>query len=361
MTCGIALGSWWAYYELGWGGWWFWDPVENASFMPWLVGTALIHSLAVTEKRGGFKSWTVLLAIAAFSLSLLGTFLVRSGIIVSVHAFASDPTRGYFILAFLGIVVLAALVLFAFRAPGLDSDAGFRPLSRETFLLLNNVLLVIAAALVFLGTLAPLIADVVGAGKISVGKPWFEIAFSLPMIPLLFLVGIGMHAAWRSQPWAALRRHSAGRRRAIALVAGIALPLVAWGSTRTSCSRSARSPLSGSWRVPSCSPVRAWRRQRGAAALTRSAARNVRRAFRCGRVRIRRDRGVRIQHRIGPGAGPGRRRRVPETTSSRCASCSTWKGPTTSRAKPSLTFAGAANSWARCGRRSASIRYSRAG
>ena len=230
LTTGIALGSWWAYYELGWGGWWFWDPVENASFMPWLVGTALIHSLAVTEKRGLFKSWTLLLAIAAFALSLLGTFLVRSGIIVSVHAFASDPTRGYFILAFLGIVVLAALVLFAFRAPGLDSDAGFRPLSRETFLLLNNVLLVIAAALVFLGTLAPLIADVVGAGKISVGKPWFEIAFSLPMIPLLFLVGIGMHTAWRSQPWAALRRTLLAPA-AIALVAGIALPLVAWGST----------------------------------------------------------------------------------------------------------------------------------
>jgi cytochrome c-type biogenesis protein CcmF len=198
LTIGIALGSWWAYYELGWGGWWFWDPVENASFMPWLVGTALIHSLAVTEKRGLFKSWTLLLAIAAFALSLLGTFLVRSGIIISVHAFASDPTRGYFILAFLGIVVLSALILYTIRAPKLDSDAGFRPVSRETFLLLNNVLLVIAAALVFLGTLAPLIADVAGAGKISVGKPWFDIAFAIPMVPLLFLVGLGMHAAWRS-------------------------------------------------------------------------------------------------------------------------------------------------------------------
>ncbi len=229
LTIGIALGSWWAYYELGWGGWWFWDPVENASFMPWLVGTALIHSLAVTEKRGLFKSWTLLLAIATFSLSLLGTFLVRSGIIVSVHAFASDPTRGYFILAFLAIVILAALVLFAFRAPTLDTDAGFRPVSRETFLLLNNVLLVIAAALVFLGTLAPLIADVAGAGKISVGKPWFDIAFSIPMIPLLILVGIGMHTAWRSQPpgvlWRVLRVPAL-----VAIVAGLVLPWLAWGS-----------------------------------------------------------------------------------------------------------------------------------
>ncbi|MDH3586514.1 MAG: heme lyase CcmF/NrfE family subunit, partial [Gammaproteobacteria bacterium] len=138
LTVGIALGSWWAYYELGWGGWWFWDPVENASFMPWLVGTALIHSLAVTERRGLFKSWTLLLAISAFSLSLLGTFLVRSGILVSVHAFATDPTRGFFILGFLGVVILSALLLYAWRAPGLDSAAGFRPLSRETFLLLNN-------------------------------------------------------------------------------------------------------------------------------------------------------------------------------------------------------------------------------
>ncbi|MCH8136057.1 MAG: heme lyase CcmF/NrfE family subunit, partial [Proteobacteria bacterium] len=165
LTVGIGLGSWWAYYELGWGGWWFWDPVENASFMPWLVGTALIHSLAVTEKRGLFKSWTLLLAIAAFSLSLLGTFLVRSGIIVSVHAFATDPTRGFFILAFLSIVILSALILYAWRAPGLDSEVGFRPLSRETFLLLNNVLLVVAATLVFRSTIAPLIADVAGAGK----------------------------------------------------------------------------------------------------------------------------------------------------------------------------------------------------
>src|SRR6056297_3301822 len=198
LTAGIALGSWWAYYELGWGGWWFWDPVENASFMPWLVGTALIHSLAVTEKRGLFKSWTLLLAITAFSLSLLGTFLVRSGVLVSVHAFASDPTRGAFILAFLAIVVGSALALYAWRAPKMDSDAGFKPLSRETFLLLNNVLLVITATLVLLGTLYPLFLDGLGLGKISVGPPFFDLAFIIPMLPLSLLIGIGMSTAWRS-------------------------------------------------------------------------------------------------------------------------------------------------------------------
>jgi cytochrome c-type biogenesis protein CcmF len=269
LTIGIALGSWWAYYELGWGGWWFWDPVENASFMPWLVGTALIHSLAVTEKRGLFKSWTLLLAIAAFSLSLLGTFLVRSGIIVSVHAFASDPTRGYFILAFLGIVILAALVLYAIRAPSLDSDAGFKLLSRETFLLLNNVLLVIAAALVFLGTLAPLIADVVGAGKISVGAPWFNIAFLIPMLPLVFLLGMGMHAAWRTQP---LDKLQASLRipALVALVVGLGLPLVAYGTTGLLISV---GTIAAFWVMASAlvQPVRSWRRERGAARITRSA------------------------------------------------------------------------------------------
>jgi len=229
LTVGIALGSWWAYYELGWGGWWFWDPVENASFMPWLVGTALIHSLAVTEKRGLFKSWTLLLAIAAFSLSLLGTFLVRSGILVSVHAFATDPTRGFFILAFLAIVIIGALALYAWRAPGLDSTVGFRPLSRETFLMLNNILLVIAAGLVFLGTLAPLVVEVMDAGKISVGPPWFEIAFAIPMLPLVLLMGLGMHTAWRSQellPWANRVRVPA----VIALLLGIGVPGLLYGS-----------------------------------------------------------------------------------------------------------------------------------
>ncbi len=228
LTVGIALGSWWAYYELGWGGWWFWDPVENASFMPWLVGTALIHSLAVTEKRGLFKSWTLLLAISAFSLSLLGTFLVRSGILVSVHAFATDPTRGIFILAFLGVVIGGALSLYAWRAPALDSNAGFRPLARETFLLLNNVLLVIATTLILIGTLYPLVSDVLGLGKVSIGPPWFEIAFALPMVPLLFLIGVGMHTAWRSQDAKSLL----GQLRipaAIAVVAGGAIPAFFYG------------------------------------------------------------------------------------------------------------------------------------
>ncbi len=268
LTVGIALGSWWAYYELGWGGWWFWDPVENASFMPWLVGTALIHSLAVTEKRGLFKSWTLLLAIAAFSLSLLGTFLVRSGIIVSVHAFASDPTRGYFILGFLAVVILAALVLYAFRAPDLDSDAGFRPVSRETFLLLNNVLLVVAAALVFLGTMAPLISDVIGTGKISVGAPWFAIAFSVPMIPLLLLIGIGMHVAWRSQAAAPMLRRL--RLPAmIALALGILLPLIAYGRIGLLLGV---GTVGAFWIMLSSliQPLRAWRRERGGAGITRA-------------------------------------------------------------------------------------------
>jgi len=218
LTIGIALGSWWAYYELGWGGWWFWDPVENASFMPWLVGTALIHSLAVTEKRGLFKSWTLLLAITAFSLSLLGTFLVRSGVLVSVHAFASDPARGAFILAFLAIVVGSALGLYAWRAPQMDSDAGFKPLSRETFLLLNNVLLVITATLVLLGTLYPLFLDGLGLGKISVGPPFFDLAFIIPMLPLALLIGIGMSTAWRSGDKRAIWRQ-------VRLPLAIAVPL----------------------------------------------------------------------------------------------------------------------------------------
>jgi cytochrome c-type biogenesis protein CcmF len=228
LTLGIALGSWWAYYELGWGGWWFWDPVENASFMPWLVGTALIHSLAVAEKRGLFISWTLLLAIAAFSLSLLGTFLVRSGIIVSVHAFATDPARGVFILSFLGIVILSALALYAWRAPSLDTAAGFRPNSRETYLLLNNVLLVVAATVVFMGTLAPLVFEVLGLGKISIGPPWFNIAFIIPMLPLVFLMGIGMHTAWRHDP----RNLLTGRLRMVAIAAialGILIPGLLYG------------------------------------------------------------------------------------------------------------------------------------
>jgi cytochrome c-type biogenesis protein CcmF len=197
LTAGIALGSWWAYYELGWGGFWFWDPVENASFMPWLVATALIHSLAVTDKRGLFKSWTLLLAISGFSLSLLGTFLVRSGVLVSVHSFAADPARGVFILAFLVIVIGGALTLYAWRAPGLRSNAGFELTSRESFLLFNNILLVIAAAVIFGGTMAPMVSDALGQGALSVGPQYFNPTFLLPTLPLLALVSVGMHASWK--------------------------------------------------------------------------------------------------------------------------------------------------------------------
>ena len=197
LTCGIALGSFWAYYELGWGGWWFWDPVENASFMPWLVGTALIHSLAVTEKRGGFKMWTALLAIIAFSLSLLGTFIVRSGVLSSVHAFASDPARGVFILAFLALVIGGSLALFAWRAPKVGLGGSFEPVSRESMLLVNNVLLLVAAAAVLLGTLYPLVIDALGMGKLSVGPPYFDAVFVPLMTPALFLMGVGPLARWR--------------------------------------------------------------------------------------------------------------------------------------------------------------------
>jgi cytochrome c-type biogenesis protein CcmF len=229
LTVGIALGSWWAYYELGWGGWWFWDPVENASFMPWLVGTALIHSLAVTEKRGLFKSSTLLLAIGAFSLSLLGTFLVRSGVLVSVHAFASDPARGLFILVFLGVTVGTSLMLYAWRAADLETEVGFKPVSRETFLLLNNILLVIAAGVILLGTLGPLVFGALDLGSISVGPAYFEIVFLLPMLPLTAMVGVGMHSAWRSAEPAELARRLKWPA-ALAVVGGVALPWLIFGS-----------------------------------------------------------------------------------------------------------------------------------
>ncbi len=200
LGTGIALGSWWAYYELGWGGWWFWDPVENASFMPWLVGTALIHSLAVTEKRGAFKSWTVLLAIAAFSLSLLGTFLVRSGVLTSVHAFATDPARGVFILAFLLVVIGGSLTLFALRAPVVKSQIGFGLWSRETLLLVNNLLLVVATSMILLGTLYPLLLDALSNSKLSVGPPYFNAMF-LPLVGALMLaLGVGVLARWKDTP-----------------------------------------------------------------------------------------------------------------------------------------------------------------
>jgi cytochrome c-type biogenesis protein CcmF len=225
LTCGIALGSFWAYYELGWGGWWFWDPVENASFMPWLVGTALIHSLAVTEKRGGFKSWTVLLAIAAFSLSLLGTFLVRSGVLTSVHAFASDPKRGVFILVFLLFVIGGSLALYAFRAKQVGLGGKFEVVSRESLLLANNVLLTVAAGSVLLGTLYPLLVDALGMGKLSVGPPYFNLVFVPLMAPAMFLMGVGPIARWKkaSLPEMAVRLRWA---LVVSVISAAVLPFV---------------------------------------------------------------------------------------------------------------------------------------
>ena len=205
-TLGIALGSFWAYYELGWGGWWFWDPVENASFMPWLIGTALIHSLALTEKRGTFKAWTVLLAISAFSLSLLGTFLVRSGVLSSVHAFATDPRRGAFILLFLALVVGGSLMIFAWRGMALKSRGGYGLFSREALMLGNNVLLAVAMAAVMLGTLYPLVLDALGLAKISVGAPYFEAVFVPLMTPLVLLIGVGPVVRWSADSIGAVAR-----------------------------------------------------------------------------------------------------------------------------------------------------------
>jgi len=225
LTVGVAMGSGWAYYELGWGGWWFWDPVENASFMPWLAGTALIHSLAVTDKRGGFKAWSVLLAILAFSLSLLGTFLVRSGVLTSVHAFATDPKRGLFILVFLAVVIGGSLVLYAWRAPRVGLGGGFSIISREGMLLANNVLLVAALGSVLLGTLYPLFLDALDLGKISVGPPYFDTVFVPLMTPAIFLMGIGPLAQWKktSLPELATRLRWAF---AVSVATALALPFV---------------------------------------------------------------------------------------------------------------------------------------
>ncbi len=231
LTVGIMLGSWWAYHELGWGGWWFWDPVENASFMPWLVGTALIHSLAVTEKRGAFRNWTVLLAIMAFSLSLLGTFLVRSGVLVSVHAFANDPARGIFILMFLAAVVGGSLLLYAWRAPKVGSGGSFHLVSRESMLLVNNVLLVTAAATILLGTLYPLFLDALGVGKISVGAPYFATVFVPLMLPLVFLIGIGPLARWKQARISELI-YRLRYVLIVAVVLGVVVPLVLMGTNR---------------------------------------------------------------------------------------------------------------------------------
>ena len=205
LTLGITIGSWWAYSELGWGGWWFWDPVENASLMPWLVATALLHSLSVTEKRGVFKSWTVLLAIAAFSLSLLGTFIVRSGIIVSVHAFATDPDRGLFILAFLAIVVGGALALYGMRVSQVRSEGRYKLVSREVALWLNNIFLVVATLIVLLGTLLPMVHKEMGLGSISIGEPFFNKMFAILLVPFAILMGIGPFLRWKQNKWAFLQ------------------------------------------------------------------------------------------------------------------------------------------------------------
>jgi len=225
LTIGIALGSYWAYYELGWGGWWFWDPVENASFMPWLVGTALIHSLAASEKRGVFKAWTVLLAVLAFSLSLLGTFLVRSGVLTSVHAFATDPARGLYVLIFLGVVVGGSLLLFAARAHVLKSSTAYKLISRESALLINNVLLVVACAMVLFGTLYPLLLDALGYGKLSVGAQYFNAMFIPLTLPILFIVGVGAMLNWKKDKLE-------GRRRTFIALAVLSIVLAAVLSMR---------------------------------------------------------------------------------------------------------------------------------
>ncbi len=258
LTLGIALGSWWAYYELGWGGWWFWDPVENASFMPWLVGTALIHSLAVTEKRGSFKNWTIVLAISAFSLSLLGTFLVRSGVLTSVHAFATDPKRGVFILAFMVVVVGGSLALFAWRAPKVHQGGQFALVSREALLLLNNIGLMTAAACVLLGTLYPLIVDTLGLGKLSVGPPYFNAVFAPLMVPLLMLMPFGPLARWKETDWKELLLRLSPAA-VVSVIVGVAVPFAmgAW------------SPLAalgialGCW-IISSSLIHIWRQTKGA-------------------------------------------------------------------------------------------------
>jgi cytochrome c-type biogenesis protein CcmF len=228
LTTGIALGAWWAYYELGWGGYWAWDPVENSILMPWLLGTALIHSLSVTDKRGLFKSWTLLLAIMAFSFCLLATFMVRSGVLSSVHSFAADPTRGVFILCLLAVVIGGSLGLYIWRAPLLRSEAGFDLVSRESFLLFNNILLVVATAVVFGGTLGPFIADLAGHETISVGAPYYNTMFLVPMLPLFALVSIGTFARWKRGQLGESRKRITWSLVA-ALVLGLAVTLGLYG------------------------------------------------------------------------------------------------------------------------------------
>ena len=258
LTVGIALGAWWAYYELGWGGYWAWDPVENSILMPWLLGTALIHSLAVTDKRGLFKSWTLLLAIMTFSFCLLATFMVRSGVLVSVHSFAADPARGIFILTFLALAIGGALTLYVWRAPLLKSSAGFDLVSRESFLLFNNILLVISTAVVFGGTMAPFFADLAGFGTLSVGPPYFNVMFLLPIFPLLALVSAGTFARWKRGNLGESRQRILGSL-ALAVVLGLAIMLGLYGD------RSLLGPLGviiGLWIIASAliDPIDRWRR-----------------------------------------------------------------------------------------------------
>ena len=262
LTLGILLGSAWAYYVLGWGGWWFWDPVENASLMPWLVGTALIHSLAVTEQRAAFRSWTVLLAICTFSLSLLGTFLVRSGVLTSVHAFAVDPGRGLFILAFMSAVVGGSLLLFGWRAPRIGLGGRFGLLSRESLLLSNNVVLTVAAMSVLIGTLYPLALDVLSGQKISVGPPYFEAVFVPIMVPAIFLMGVGPIARWKHAPLPELARRL---RWALAAscVAALLLPFTLPAGQRGWPAMSTFALLLAAWAVASA-VAHAWQRLRGA-------------------------------------------------------------------------------------------------
>ncbi len=258
LTLGIALGSWWAYYELGWGGWWFWDPVENASFMPWLVGTALIHSQAVTEKRGSFRAWTLLLAIAAFSLSLLGTFLVRSGVLTSVHAFASDPARGTFILIFLGVIAGGALLLYALRAPLLESrpEQPFAPVSRESLLLINNLMMVSACGMVLLGTLYPLLADAMGWGKVSVGPPYFGLLFTLLMIPVVVFIVFGPFARWQREQLTTLALPARGW-----LVFALMVSSAVWLLVQGVAAKTLFGVLGGAW-VIAGTLAYAWRQVR---------------------------------------------------------------------------------------------------
>jgi cytochrome c-type biogenesis protein CcmF len=312
LTCGIMLGSAWAYYELGWGGWWFWDPVENASFMPWLVGTALIHSLAVTEKRGTFKAWTVLLAICAFSLSLLGTFLVRSGVLTSVHAFATDPRRGVFILAFLALVIGGSLALFALRAPKVGGGGRFDPVSRETMLLANNVLLIAAAGSVLLGTLYPLFLDALNLGKISVGPPYFDTVFVPLMTPAVFLMGVGPLARWKRSPlpelWRQLRWAAAVSSRHRARRAARSGQVDADGELRVAArvlDRRLDDRQSARAR-----PRRARRRPRAARAPAAQLLGNDRRAPRHRGVHRRRDDGQGLRDRARRADGGRRHDRV---------------------------------------------------